>query len=74
VLLDGGGLEAKLCGDGRHGAGVVGLDAADGDEGVGALGLGLSSEVPVGWKLAIEDELLGEEFVTHSSFRTLFPP
>lgn len=30
VLLDGGGFEARGDGDGGHGAGVVGLDAADG--------------------------------------------
>lgn len=47
VLLNSGGLETELCSDGRHGAGVVGLNSADGDEGIGALGLGLSGEVPV---------------------------
>lgn len=47
VFLDGGGFETELCGDGGYGAGVVGLDAADGDEGITALGLGLSGEVSV---------------------------
>jgi hypothetical protein len=47
VFLDGGGFETELCSDGGYGAGVVGLDAADGDEGITALGLRFSSEVPI---------------------------
>lgn len=47
VLLDGGGGEAEFCGDGGDGAGVVGLDAADGDEGVTSLGESLSGKISV---------------------------
>lgn len=48
VLLDQRDLEAEL--GGRRGdlTGVVGLDAADADEGVAALGEGVGEEVPGG--------------------------
>ena len=45
LLLHQPGLEAELRRDGRHLAGVVGLDAADGDERVGALGERVGDDV-----------------------------
>ena len=45
VLLDDGGAEAVPGCDGGDLAGVVGLEAADGDQRVGLLGQGVGEEV-----------------------------
>lgn len=45
VLLHKTGGEAGVCGGGGDLAGMVGLDAADGDEGRGVLGEGVGDEV-----------------------------
>lgn len=49
MFLNGGSFEAELGGDGSDGAGVVGLNTADGDEGVAALGESFRGEVSI-WK------------------------
>ena len=45
VLLESGGTQAEFGRDGGDSAGVVGLDAADGDEGITSLGNGIRSQV-----------------------------